>query len=537
MADDEDEVPEKAPPSIPGWVVTFSDLMSLLLAFFVLLFSFSEMDRAKFKVIGGSMKEAFGVQNELKVTDPLKGLEIIAREFSPGRPDPTTLNEIRQETTSTYMRYLLARNNDDQAKSVDMKLTLDSVEILRAALEKLENSDEDGESQEDQEGGLEGKGKSVGEKLLEALEEVLADKEEARGGEANENAREFVGKVRALVEAEVFELENKDKEEEENAELEKVLAEARSEIAVEGLSKGEGEDNSESSDGNDGEKAIELPESEPDEIVKVNPELTEAIGPWIEKTLQEEIESGMIDVLMTDKGKKIVIRIKETGSFASGSAKLLPGFDPVIAKMQDILQRAGGQIVVAGHTDDRPINSYRFRSNWELSASRAVSLVHELLSAKTLQANRFEVQGHSDTRPLADNKTSEGRSKNRRVEVILERQSKIARALSVENPEKLKRKRNKVRIGKNKIDFIKEKANFTEEESRLKRTGEAAEAIAEEPVGLVPYGPLAKPKTDLTTEHEASIDNIENLKLPEEGAPTQGPQYPIFKPIDPSDLF
>ena len=74
---------------IAAWVMTFADLMSLLMCFFVLLLSFSEMDALKFKRLAGSMNEAFGVQNTLNVTDIPKGTSIIAQEFSPGRVELT----------------------------------------------------------------------------------------------------------------------------------------------------------------------------------------------------------------------------------------------------------------------------------------------------------------------------------------------------------------------------------------------------------------------------------------------------------------
>lgn len=84
----------------PAWVITFADLNSLLLAFFLLLFAFSEQDKAKFKQVAGSMRDAFGVQQEIRVKDPPKGTNVIPREFSPGVPQPTPLNQVRQFTTS-----------------------------------------------------------------------------------------------------------------------------------------------------------------------------------------------------------------------------------------------------------------------------------------------------------------------------------------------------------------------------------------------------------------------------------------------------
>ncbi|MDX1698496.1 MAG: flagellar motor protein MotB, partial [Thiohalobacterales bacterium] len=105
--DSESRPAQKCPDGIPAWVMTFADLMSLLLAFFVLLFSFSEMDAAKYKQVAGSMREAFGVQRMIKVKDPPKGINIIAQEFSPGKPEQKTVeNEVRQDTTDDFMQYL-----------------------------------------------------------------------------------------------------------------------------------------------------------------------------------------------------------------------------------------------------------------------------------------------------------------------------------------------------------------------------------------------------------------------------------------------
>src|SRR5690606_6007421 len=96
----DDEFTSKPIPKLglPPWLATFADSMALLMCFFVLLLSFSEMDAMKFKRLAGSLAQAFGVQAELKVDEIPKGTSIIAQEFSPGRPDPTPINEIYQRT-------------------------------------------------------------------------------------------------------------------------------------------------------------------------------------------------------------------------------------------------------------------------------------------------------------------------------------------------------------------------------------------------------------------------------------------------------
>lgn len=102
-----DEKPCKCPPpGLPAWMGTFADLMSLLMCFFVLLLAFSEMDVLKFKQIAGSMKFAFGVQNKIEVKDIPKGTSVIAMEFTPGKPDPTPIETIQQQTVEMTQQML-----------------------------------------------------------------------------------------------------------------------------------------------------------------------------------------------------------------------------------------------------------------------------------------------------------------------------------------------------------------------------------------------------------------------------------------------
>lgn len=105
-----------------GWVVTFADMMALLMSFFVLLLSFSEQDEAKFKEVGGSLEHAFGVQREIPTYEKVKGTSIIARNYSPGKPSKSSLNELRQDTTNESKRNLNFDENKQSAeKSIDFK--------------------------------------------------------------------------------------------------------------------------------------------------------------------------------------------------------------------------------------------------------------------------------------------------------------------------------------------------------------------------------------------------------------------------------
>jgi chemotaxis protein MotB len=101
MIDADENTPRNA--GAPVWFVTFADLMVLLMCFFVLMLSFSEMDVAKFKLMAGSMNAAFGVQTDVAVTAAPKGTSTTATEFSPAAPEPTDTNEVRQHTVDSQM--------------------------------------------------------------------------------------------------------------------------------------------------------------------------------------------------------------------------------------------------------------------------------------------------------------------------------------------------------------------------------------------------------------------------------------------------
>lgn len=260
-----EEEQTKCPICPPEWLATFADLMSLLMCFFVLLLSFSEMDALKFKQLAGSMNQAFGVQREVKTKTIPKGTSIIAKEFSPGRPTPTALKVMRQHTT------------DDRKDNLDFN-----------------------------------KGKGAG-----------------------------------------------------GTEKEKV------------------------------EKRLEK----------------------LKKDLHDQIGKGSIEV--TGDNKRTIIRIREKGSFPSGSDQLRPGFKPVIKKITNALAELKGRIQVSGHTDNIPISTFRFDSNWELSSARAVSILNAILKVSSIPEKRFMIQGHADTDPLVPNTTSKNRAINRRVEIII----------------------------------------------------------------------------------------------------------------------
>ncbi|MEX0584990.1 MAG: MotB family protein [Natronospirillum sp.] len=143
MNDDEEDN-KRQDKGLPAWMATFADLMALLLSFFVLLLSFSELDALRFQRLAGSLRNAFGVQQDIPADAIPRGTSIIAQEFSPGRPDPTPLNVVRQDTTRDLEESLevLAQDEIQQQETrqgEDGELTRDVViteEMMAAAEEE-----------------------------------------------------------------------------------------------------------------------------------------------------------------------------------------------------------------------------------------------------------------------------------------------------------------------------------------------------------------------------------------------------------------
>ncbi|MGB0664538.1 MAG: flagellar motor protein MotB [Pontibacterium sp.] len=302
MSDDAEQECPPCPAGLPGWLATFADLMSLLMCFFVLLLSFSEMDVLKFKQLAGSMREAFGVQNQIKVEDIPKGTSIIAQEFSPGRPEPTPLNEVRQMTVNNDMNTLDIRSEEGEA---DIQ-------------EKQQNEDLNKEQEEQQK-------------------------------EAEQEAVEFAA------------------------------------------------------------------------------------------ALAKEIGQGSVEV--ETEGRKIIVRLKEQGSFDSGRAELKFEAIPVLAKIRDMLLGVRGNVAIEGHTDDIPYSGRRFESNWDLSTARALAVAHELFGDPRIDQRRFRILGYADTKPIASNETRSSRARNRRVEIIIQKgdDNELLKRLQATSPEEIAR--------------------------------------------------------------------------------------------------
>ncbi len=217
----------------PAWVVTFGDLMSLLLCFFVLMLSFSEMDRNKYRIVSGSLKNAFGIQRKTPIFESPRGQKMIAKEF-------------------------------DQA-------------ILLTKIKK-----------------------------------------------------------------------------------------------------------------------------------EINPLLND---------LRDEFQADAVEIEAGEDG--VTIRLMGEATFDTAKAVIRPPFIPLLRKIGEILAEVKGEIIIAGHTDNVPYRGGPYRSNLGLSMARAGSVAEFMLEHSSIDPKRVSTMGFGEHRPLTTNETSQGRQKNRRVEIIV----------------------------------------------------------------------------------------------------------------------
>ena len=144
----------------------------------------------------------------------------------------------------------------------------------------------------------------------------------------------------------------------------------------------------------------------------------------VQEKLEQYIkENNLQDQVSTELSEEgLMIRLKEKALFASGSASLEGQSDQIVPVIAGILASMPERVMISGHTDNEPISTAQFPSNWELSSARALSLMRGLMGAQpSLNPARFSALGYSEYRPIASNDTEEGRAQNRRVEVFIAR--------------------------------------------------------------------------------------------------------------------
>ncbi|QOF78854.1 DotU family type VI secretion system protein [Variovorax sp. 38R] len=141
-----------------------------------------------------------------------------------------------------------------------------------------------------------------------------------------------------------------------------------------------------------------------------------AVQPRLQRFLEPEIRDGLLTV--RDEADRSVVVLRGDGLFASGSDRVLDRYAPVLARVADALNAVEGNVLVSGFSDDQPIRSVRFPSNWQLSQARA-DAVKTMIGRRLTRPERLRAEGRGDADPLVPNDSAANRARNRRVEVTL----------------------------------------------------------------------------------------------------------------------
>lgn len=133
--------------------------------------------------------------------------------------------------------------------------------------------------------------------------------------------------------------------------------------------------------------------------------------------------NGLVDsVSTTIEERGLILRFQDSVLFQKGRADLIPGSHKILQKVSDILKETTNPVRIEGHTDDLPIHTAQFPSNWELSAIRATNVL-QVLVKEGLAGDRLSVAGYGEFHPIAENINEENRRKNRRVDIVIIRES------------------------------------------------------------------------------------------------------------------
>ncbi|MBK1812914.1 OmpA family protein [Clostridium sp. YIM B02505] len=144
---------------------------------------------------------------------------------------------------------------------------------------------------------------------------------------------------------------------------------------------------------------------------------TDEIYEKAKKFIEENKLGASVEIKEDERG--VILQLRDSILFESGKADVLPESKSLLDKLGNLIKTVPNNIIVEGHTDNVPINTYKFQSNWDLSASRAVNVVKFFIDQESINAGRFTASGFGEYRPIVDNSTAENRAKNRRVNILI----------------------------------------------------------------------------------------------------------------------
>ena len=372
--EEEHECEECPPKGAPAWMATFADMATLLMAFFVLILSFAEFNVPKFKQISGSMKNAFGIQRVIPTVEQPKGTTVLSLNFSPN-PTPAVTDNNKQQTTETDQPEVELKTKDNDSTKDDGE--------TESARELAENI-KDAVSQGDVDIQVE----TVGDKVVVNFNPTETDKKEMQ---------EAVQAIEAIKAA-----QGKSETEVLFGGVEKQLAQLSTASNKQGMGEASSDDGNDLGSSPDTSKEEERKAKLAEDKFKV--------------ALKEEMGEGLINIDRQDD--KVIITVGSGGAFKSGSADLTSKAKKIMAKIAEVNEKGRSEILVSGHTDDKPLTfGSVYRDNWDLAAARSSSVVQELAGSGKLKPDRMKAISYGEKKPLASNDDPKGREKNRRIEI------------------------------------------------------------------------------------------------------------------------
>jgi len=155
--------------------------------------------------------------------------------------------------------------------------------------------------------------------------------------------------------------------------------------------------------------------------------IREDLGKEIDDLLSTQLEEFQDQIAMEASEDEVIIRLMGESTFDSGSVEIREKLKPLLKNVSKVLAKDGGDIIIAGHTDNVPIKRGPYTSNLRLSIARAAAVAEYMLANSNIDPKRLSTMGFGEYRPIESNLTARGREKNRRVEIILGGLPKVGR--------------------------------------------------------------------------------------------------------------
>ncbi len=368
ISDDDEPSEPDCPPckaGAPGWMATFADMATLLMAFFVLILAFADTETPKFEQINGSIKAAFGIRKIVPTIKIPSARSLVVESFTPAIAQRTVVQKQTQRSEDITSEYLVVRDNE---ASEEFELEEEFRRVESALADEIKSGEVSVRIEND-----------------DIVVEVAANSSQSQSGSAAYMAKSGQVNQRLI-------------------ELSAAIMSAQTQVARElkvFIASEAGGESAESSESSSSEKDLQKRLSQ------------------VRADLNSQLQQGLVEVELIDNA--IVIRLASQDSFVSGSADLQSGFLNLLAQIGKSVAQSKGGIRIEGHTDNIPIVfSDRFSSNWDLSAVRAASVANYLSQQSDIDSARLRVKGFADTVPIASNESAEGRARNRRIEIIID---------------------------------------------------------------------------------------------------------------------